>query len=365
MPEIKIYEKLNLGRVTNWIIIISAVTFSLIYFQNILKPFALALVFWYMIADLRNHLHKIKIRKKPLPRWLSTTVAFIILFLLIEFISEVLTANTEEIMKKIPNYSASQLNFIEELGNKIGIHDLEIRIHDQLGNIDLAKLLTSFFDSLTSMVGDLVMIIVYLIFLLIEEAGFTQKIQRIVSSGPDFKSLTELMGRINKAINKYITLKTLVSLLVAIFSYIILRIFGVDFPFLWAFITFILNFIPYIGSLIATLLPASYAVFQFGSIMSFVWIFLTITSVHILVGNYVEPKFTGKSLNLSPLGVVIALTFWGSVWGVLGMLLSVPIMSITTIVLAQFPATRFLAVLLSETGDIKSLQIGLDENPDP
>ena len=358
-----IQEKFRLSRVTNWIIILSAVIFSLIYFQNILKPFVLSMVFWYLISDLRNQLSKLKIGNRFVPRWLSTTVAFLILFMFIELTSEILTRNAEQIINKIPNYSAAQINFIDEIGHKLGIQDLENIIQGQLGSINIANILTNFLDSLTSTVGNIVMIIVYMIFLLIEEAGFAKKMHVILSSKSDFDNLAKLLRRINVTVNKYVTLKTLISLLTAGLSYIVMMIFKVDFPFLWAFIIFVLNFIPYVGSLIATILPASYAIFQFGSFMSFVWVFLSIEMVQIFVGNYLEPKFTGRSLNLSPLAVVIALTLWGSIWGILGMLLSVPIMSILTIILAQFPETRFLAILLSETGDIKSLLIEPVDEP--
>lgn len=358
-----IQEKFRLTRMTNWIIILSAVIFSLIYFQNILKPFVLAIVFWYLISDLRNQLSKLKIGNRFFPKWLSTTVAFLILFMFIEIASEILTRNAEQIINKIPNYSAAQINFIDEIGRKIGIQDLENIIQGQLGSINIANILTNFLDSLTSTVGNIVMIIVYIIFLLIEEAGFAKKMHVILSSKSDFDNLAKLLRRINITVNKYVTLKTLVSLLTASLSYIVLLIFKVDFPFLWAFIIFILNFIPYVGSLIATILPASYAIFQFGSFISFVWVFLSVEMVQIFVGNYLEPKFTGRSLNLSPLAVVISLTLWGSIWGILGMLLSVPIMSILTIVLAQFPETRYVAILLSETGDIKSLLIEPADEP--
>ncbi len=357
-------ERNRLSRITNWIIVLSAVTFSLIYFQNILKPFVLAMVFWYLISDLRNHLLKIKFSGKSLPGWLRTTIAFLILFLLIEGVSEILTSNTKQIISKIPNYSAAQITSIEELGHKLGIQNLENTIHDQLGSINIGNYLTDFLDSLTSMVGSIIMIVVYIIFLLIEEAGFNRKLHEILQTQSDYNNLDKILKQINIAINKYVTLKTLVSLLTAVLSFFVLLIFKVNFPFLWAFIIFILNFIPYVGSLIATVLPASYAIFQFGSFMSFVWVFISIEIIQILIGNYIEPKFTGRSLNLSPLAVVIALTFWGSIWGILGMLLSVPIMSIITIILAQFPETRFIAILLSETGNIKSMLIEPEDMKD-
>jgi predicted PurR-regulated permease PerM len=80
-----------------------------------------------------------------------------------------------------------------------------------------------------------------------------------------------------------------------------------------------------------------------------------VESIQILVGNFIEPRVTGKVLNLSPLGVILALSFWGIIWGVLGMVISVPITSISVIVMSYFPNTRFVAIWLSETGEVGDL----------
>ena len=173
--------------------------------------------------------------------------------------------------------------------------------------------------------------------------------------------MRKLTEQIYRSTNQYVTLKTYVSLLTGGFSYIILLLYGVDYAFLWAFIIFLLNFIPYIGSFIATFLPSIFAIVQFGTIWYFIWIFGSIQVVQLIVGNYIEPRVMGKSLNLSPLVVVITLSFWGYVWGLLGMFLSVPITSIMLIIMAQFPSTRSVAVILSENGEIENLIVKSNE----
>ncbi|HLF35017.1 MAG TPA: AI-2E family transporter [Cyclobacteriaceae bacterium] len=357
MNELPIKEKIKLSRITNWLIILAVFTFCLVYFQNILKPFILAVVFWYMISEFRDLLARIKVRNRSLPRWIRTTIAFLVLFFLIEIVTEILINNTRQILRDVPEFNNIDLNYIDEIGRSLKIEDLSGVIGDQISSIDLAGILTNILNSFRSMVEDIIMIIVYIIFLLIEEAGVSKKLRAIFQLRSDYENLSMVLNQISIAINKYITLKTIISLLAGVLCYLICILFKIDYPFLWAFITFVLNFIPYIGAFIATLLPALYAAFQFRSFLFFIWVFLAIEGLHMFIGNYVEPKFTGKSLNLSPLVVVIALTFWGYIWGIAGMILSVPIMSIITIILAQFPDTRFLAILLSETGDIKSLKV--------
>ena len=130
-------------------------------------------------------------------------------------------------------------------------------------------------------------------------------------------------------------------------------IIGVDFPQLWAFLIFIFNFIPYVGSLLATIMPAIFSVFQFATIAPFFWVFAGVMTIQILVGNYIEPRIVGKTLNISPLIVILSLSFWGAIWGIIGMLLSVPITTVLVIVMAYFPGTRNIAILFSEKGTIE------------
>ncbi len=130
-------------------------------------------------------------------------------------------------------------------------------------------------------------------------------------------------------------------------------IIGVDFAFFWAFLIFLLNYIPTIGSLIATFFPATVALLQFGAYTEALLVLIIIGTIQVIVGNVIEPKIMGKSLNISSLVVLLALSFWGTIWGVVGMILSVPITVMLIIVLARFPGTRSVAILLSEDGKIE------------
>jgi len=169
-----------------------------------------------------------------------------------------------------------------------------------------------------------------------------------------YDRIVKLLFHIHRRISDYLILKTIVSAITGVLSYFILIFIGVDFPMFWAFLIFILNFIPNIGSLIATLFPAFIALVQFGSLGQFLLVLLGVGAVQV-VGNFVEPKIMGTSLNLSPLVVILSLTFWGYICGIVGMMLAVPIMVIVVIVLAQFPSTRTAAIWLSEKGDIEAL----------
>jgi predicted PurR-regulated permease PerM len=137
-------------------------------------------------------------------------------------------------------------------------------------------------------------------------------------------------------------------------SFMILRGVGVDFAAFWGLIIFFLNFIPMIGSLIGIIFPALLTLVQFDTYTPFVVVSLGLSAVQMLIGNFLDPKMTGDTLNLSPLVILLSLATWGMIWGIPGMFLSIPIMVIVTIVMSQFETTRPLAVLLSKRGHVNS-----------
>src|SRR5262249_45690810 len=155
-------------------------------------------------------------------------------------------------------------------------------------------------------------------------------------------------GSINRAVHDYIALKTFVSLLQGGLSFAVLAAFGVEFAAMWGGLIFLLNFIPYIGSLVAVSLPILLSFLQYGEEP---WKRLTITLLLLLiqrvVDNFVEPRLTGRKLGLSPLLVLLSLAFWGWLWGVVGMILAVPLTVIGKIILENIRETRPLATLIS------------------
>ena len=339
--------------------------FFIVYFKDLLKPIAMALIVWYFIKTIYNLIGKIKIRGNPLPRFVRSALALGFLFVVVQVSLDLIVTN---LSKMIANYSVYKLTFdtfLLSLGESMGIENITGRMQEQLNQLDLQGFLTGLLSSLSSVIGNLVIVIIYIVFMLIEEVTFSQKINLLFKNEEKRLRAQKILDAIFVSTNKYITLKTLISLMTAVLSYVILILFGVDYAFLWAFLIFLFNFIPYIGSLIATLAPALFALLQFGSIWYFVWVLVCVEIVQVVVGNYVEPKVMGRSLNLSPLVVVVSLSFWGYVWDILGMFLSVPITSILLITLAQFPATRNLAILLTENGNIDNIVISKEETGNP
>ncbi len=190
-------------------------------------------------------------------------------------------------------------------------------------------------------------VVFYLIFLLAEVAGF----HRRLSGALGVQRAEQVMGvvrKINAAISRYIAIKTFVSLLIGAFSGIILALFGVDYAFLWGVVTFLANFIPYVGSMAAVILPIGLSLVQFGDPWMTIILAGILTFAQMVVGYWLEPWLIGQQLGVSPLVIVISLAFWGLLWGIPGMVLAVPLAVALKIIFENMETTRPLARLCSD-----------------
>jgi predicted PurR-regulated permease PerM len=343
---------LKLARVFYWLGIMAFSVFFLQQFKAFLQPLVLAVLFWFLITDLSLVIGRIRFKNWVLPRWIRIFIAFVLVLSVIFVSVDLLSKNVELIIDRVPEFKSKINLLIDQVGAATGVEDIADRIQQKLSSIDLQAFLSEILRVLTSFIGYFFLILIYVIFLLIESVVFNKKMEVIFKVPERYQEIRMLLSRMASSVHAYLSVKSLVSLLTGLLSYIVLLLFQVDFPELWAFLIFFFNFIPYVGSFIATLLPSIFAMFQFNSFAYFIWVFLGVEAIQILVANYIEPKIIGRRLNLSPLIVILSLSFWGMIWGVLGMFLAVPITSIILIILSQFPSTHNVALLFSEKGDV-------------
>lgn len=328
---------------------ITATILVLIYAQSIIIPFVLSVLFWLIIRVIRILLLKIKILKN-MPLWILTAFSALVLISTFALVVTMVTSNIQQLSQAMPQYEKNVNTFTETIQTTFNVN-LEESLNSFTKDIDFGNILSSVFSALSGIFGDTFMVLLYLVFLLLEEPTFKRKLKKMYPDKDRFDQIFGMIQQIDWSIRHYLSLKTLVSLMTGFFSYFALLIIGVDAPLFWAFLIFILNYIPTIGSLIATLFPAIFSTLQFGEIAPAIWILAVVGAIQLIVGNLVEPKLMGSGLNISPLVVFLTLALWGLLWGITGMLLSVPITVILIIILSKFPATRPLAILLSETGE--------------
>ncbi len=213
-----------------------------------------------------------------------------------------------------------------------------------LEQIDPQELAATLIGSGLGFTRGLVLVMVYMIFIFAEQAVFKSKILAI--AGRRREDAAEVLDTIAIGIQRYLSVKTLVSLLTGAIAYLVLVLLGVQYALLFGLLTFLLNYIPTFGSILAGILPAIYALAtqDWGTVAVIV---ITYLAINFALGNFLEPKVLGRELNLSPLVIVISVVFWGSLWGVVGAFLAVPLTASAQIVLASQERTRSIAVMLA------------------
>jgi len=333
------------------IITITAIIVGLVFGKKLIIPLIFAFIIWFEVREIIKVLNKIKFVRTKFPAWLKSVIGTLIIFGLLVGIGKLLASNINSLILSFKDY---EINFILMTNKMDRIFDIDSvqMLKDIAGDIDIQAVLKSFFKSFTGLLGSLFLVLIYLLFIFFEEPFFKQKMDALFPENGKLSKLNENTKAIEVSISHYLGIKTLTSSLTGIFSCIVLIIIGVDSPVFWAFVIFLLNFIPNIGSLIATLFPAIFSLIQFGEIAPFFTVLIFVGIVQIGIGNILEPKLMGDSLNISPLVIIISLAFWGSIWGIIGMVLCVPITVIMIMIFSKFPKTRPFSIMLSKNGSV-------------
>jgi AI-2 transport protein TqsA len=198
----------------------------------------------------------------------------------------------------------------------------------------------------------IVLVILYVGFLFAERPWFAAKISRLFPQPGRPENVDDILTSISRSIHHYLLVKTAVSAVTGILVYLLLLLLGMDFAETLALLSFILNFIPNIGSIVATILPALVALVHYDGWAMVLVVLVSVGGVQFLIGNIVDPMLMGRALHLSSFAIILSLTFWGAVWGIIGMFLAVPIMVMVMIVCSHVPALRPIAILLSRDGNL-------------
>lgn len=345
---------MTLSKTASSLIIGIGIVTILIFTKQLLIPFVLALLVWFLIRGIKkNGLEKVGFIHKYFPHWLQTSISALIIFGIVGAMVKMLVVNIELLSESLPVYEKN-IKQIQELLNSNYKIDIGGMMSEFLGDFDFSGILASVFSSLTEIFGSAFTIALYTMFLLMEDVMFPKKLKALYKSQEKYENANTILLKIEHSIGSYLYLKTIISLGTGFLSFIALWAIGVEAPVFWAFLIFLLNYIPTIGSLIATSFPSLFTLLQFGEWGPFFLVLGIVGAIQLVIGNIVEPKAMGNTLNISSLVVILALSAWGLVWGITGMILSVPITVIIVIVCAEFEKTRPIAILLSEKGSVKN-----------
>lgn len=324
---------------------------ALIYGQSLIVPFILGMLLWFIMRSVKALLNKIDWMEKRVPSWIKTLLSSGLIAGILVALFSILSHNITNLTQAYPKYESNVETVVASINETFDLNIVETS-RQQIGDLDFGKILSSVLNSLSGLIGNSFMMIIYALFILLEESNFTSKMKAIFIDPGGYDEFTVLMNEVESSIAEYFRLKALMSLITGVLSYLVLWWIGVDSPAFWAFLIFVLNFIPTVGSLVGTIFPAIFALLQFGELLPFILVLAIVGSIQVLVGNVLEPRLMGSSMNISPLVTILALSIWGAIWGVIGMILSVPITVVMIIIFSRFEKTRAIAILLSEKGEL-------------
>jgi predicted PurR-regulated permease PerM len=329
-------------------------TFYLLYLgQALLLPLVIAGAVAYLINVLAHTICRLSIGGVSMPRSIAMIVAIAVILASLSLVIQLITVNIASVIKVAPLYQQNLESLIYKGYALVGVGVEEApNIKEVLAQFDFRSYLQDLGGTVRSLVSRTGIIIVYLIFLLLEQRTFAAKMSGLVRDPDRREDIFGLMEKIRSDIRSYIGIKVLTSAATGILSYMVLSLVGVDFASFWAVLIFFLNFIPTIGSIIATAFPSVLALVQFDTLGPFVVTASVLTGLQFCIGSLLEPRLMGNRLNLSPVVILLSLGLWGSIWGIPGMFLCVPITVIMVIIFSYFPETRPAAVLLSGTGEL-------------
>lgn len=317
--------------------------------QIFLLPVLIAIISMYILSTLTDWLGRFSILRHT-PEWFRRIIVLIGFIIFTLSFSHIVIVTGEQMLITAPIYQQNLEKMVQQLGMKYGwAQDTDWNTIRELtiDRINMQKVITYLITVISSFTSMIVLVIVYAMFLIAEKGRFASKLSLAFPNGRAERTKYIIID-INKKIGDYLAIKTVINIILSVICLIILWSFGVEYAVFWALIIGILNYIPYIGSLLGVVFPVVLALVQFGSIKMTIAVAVLLTIAQMYVGNVLEPKMIGKQINLSAFVVLISLSLWSSLWGIAGAILAIPLTSIVVIILAEFETTKPYTLLLMD-----------------
>ncbi|MBI1391607.1 MAG: AI-2E family transporter [Alphaproteobacteria bacterium] len=335
--------------------------------RGILIPAIVAGFACFLIFTLKELVRKTPLVGKHLPNFFAYIFAFgLIVSATILFI-EIVRDNVNEFIEAWPQYEKA-LKEISETGIT-WLRGNGLIADDFVGGVEQVRasalsliqpVLREIGAVAQSLASNSITVLLYTVFMLLERGRIFRKIALLSHDDGRREAVNETISDIAAMVRQYITVKTLTNLTTAAASFGVLKLIGVQFAGFWALLIFLLNYIPIVGAIAANALPVVLALVQpeGGGLQKAAMTLVSLVALEQTMSSVIEPRLIGRSLNLSPLVILLSLGVWGALWGFAGALLAVPMTVTVMIILTQLPATRPIAILMSENGNIAPIRHG-------
>ena len=302
--------------------------------KDLIIPLLLAVFIWYLINVLSFAIMKIRIFGKAIPASLRYIASGLVIAAALGFLFNFITQNVSEVIRIAPTYEAKIQPLIDKAYTILPFEQPP-SLSEFISQFNFSGMIGQVATALTGLAGNAGIICIYIMFLFLEQRSFGPKLEAMAKGSLGQQELRTIIGQIDKDTRTYIGIKTLSSILTGSISYGIMAGMGLDLAGFWGMLIFFLNFIPTVGSILATLFPSLLALVAFEQALPIAIVIGGVAGTQVLVGNLLEPRLMGNSLNLSPLVILLSLSLWGTLWGVPGMFLCVPFTVIAMIIFSH------------------------------
>ncbi len=331
------------------VIAFAVLMFLLVQASFVLISLAIALILFSLMTQAINSISRLRIGRYRVAEWVATICAFLLISSTLLALSGIVVAQVNKVLSTSLKYTDDAQRAVAQVFSWLGA-DVQGAVLDSMRTIGIPGYMGAVAGQAGNILSASVLIILFVAFLFAERFWFPAKLVILFGDERRAARVRALISSIMHRVNYYLLVKTGVSAVTGLMVYVVMLIFGLEFATAMGILSFILNFLPSIGSIIATVLVALVTYLELGSLASALAVFLIIGVIQFVNGNLIDPMLLGRTLQMSSLGIIISLAFWGAVWGVAGMFLAVPMMLAVMMTCARIPVLRPVAIMLSREG---------------
>ena len=313
---------------------------------DILTPLALALFLSIMIDGFARVLSE----RAKVPLRVALPLAIVLSIILFGGAIYVIADNSAGFVSQMGDYGPRLDAVIGKTAHLLGVA-VPPTIGQLINQLNPSRFIGPIAQGLQGFAANAVFVLIYMGFLIASRHGFKRKLASLFSDREKRGNAIHVFQRVRNGVEQYLWIQTVTGLMIAGGSWIVMVLVGLDNAVFWAFLIFIVCYIPVVGGAIAVLLPPLFALVQFDTFVPAIILLAALNAINFVVANIVLPRMQGESLNLDPVVVLFSLALWTVIWGLPGAFLSTPLTVTAMVVLAQFPSSRWIAVLLSGNGD--------------
>ncbi|GBD86766.1 AI-2 transport protein TqsA [bacterium BMS3Abin03] len=333
------------------IIVAVILVYLLAAFRNLLIPIVIAVFLTYLFFPILDWMNK-KIR---IPKGLGIILIFIFNFAIFYLIGLLFYSSFAGFSVKLEAYGQMLSKIIQdilspfnitltEIAQMFGIETEKFNAGNLIKKLFDAGIIQNLLSSFSDLFSNFFIVMLFWVFMIMGKTKFEDRLK--IALKDSSVDVSKTLNSINDQLQSYLLIKTAVSLATGITFTIILYIYGIPFAMIWGFLAFVMNYIPNVGSLIATVFPILIGMLEYGLGLTSISLAAVLVIVQQIFGNMIEPKLLGSKMDLSTVFILLSLVFWGWVWGIVGMFLAVPIASVMKILCSNIEPLKPIAIIM-------------------